>query len=341
MKTATTILALASLAASMVSALPAPQEVQPTPIPTAPATASAADFIPTAFTWSDFNATAAPAQVTQVPSILTEIPEPEDILTLLPPQFETPLTIDAPNTLTPASDLPIIATVIVETLTVPVTVTASAEATGTFFIAPASLDPIISQTATIVAAPTLQPATLIPAPVSAPSQPTAGPPPVNQPTPRPTPTNGGPPPPPPPPGGPPPPPSGSPPPPGQPGQPAPGTRPANQPTPRPSPTNGGAPPPSQPTGGPPPVNQPTQQPTNAAPPSCRRAGCSGELCVSNSQNAVLSPCVWRPEFSCYNAAVCSLNTTRNACSWETADGTLATCIREIRNIGVPVVTPLA
>ncbi|KND02240.1 uncharacterized protein SPPG_02721 [Spizellomyces punctatus DAOM BR117] len=51
------------------------------------------------------------------------------------------------------------------------------------------------------------------------------------------------------------------------------------------------------------------------PPICRRAGCNGELCVTNSRDAVLTPCVWRPEFACYATAQCGYNATRRACAW--------------------------
>ncbi|TPX72361.1 hypothetical protein SpCBS45565_g00591 [Spizellomyces sp. 'palustris'] len=65
------------------------------------------------------------------------------------------------------------------------------------------------------------------------------------------------------------------------------------------------------------------------PPICRRAGCNGELCVVNSRDAVLSPCVWKPEFACYNSGTCGYNATARGCGWQNTVS-LRTCISAAR-----------
>ncbi|KND00954.1 uncharacterized protein SPPG_04054 [Spizellomyces punctatus DAOM BR117] len=70
-------------------------------------------------------------------------------------------------------------------------------------------------------------------------------------------------------------------------------------------------------------------PSPVLPPICRRAGCNGELCVVNSRDAVLSPCVWKPEFACYNSATCGYNATARACGWQNTVS-LRTCISAAR-----------
>lgn len=46
---------------------------------------------------------------------------------------------------------------------------------------------------------------------------------------------------------------------------------------------------------------------------CVRGGCSGELCVAAGEDAV-SPCVWRPEFACYDDARCARRDD-GSCGW--------------------------
>ncbi|KAI9102477.1 hypothetical protein DFS34DRAFT_609312 [Phlyctochytrium arcticum] len=72
----------------------------------------------------------------------------------------------------------------------------------------------------------------------------------------------------------------------------------------------------------------TPRPTGAVlPPICRRAGCNAELCVTNSRDAILSPCVWKPEFACFSDAFCGYNSTRRTCEWRQTES-LGECIRK-------------
>jgi hypothetical protein len=60
-----------------------------------------------------------------------------------------------------------------------------------------------------------------------------------------------------------------------------------------------------------------------APPACRIAGCSGELCIEPGAPGV-STCEWRPEYACYQQASCELQ-ENGACDW-TLTPELSACL---------------
>jgi hypothetical protein len=37
---------------------------------------------------------------------------------------------------------------------------------------------------------------------------------------------------------------------------------------------------------------------------CKRAGCSGQLCVSSDSKDIVSTCEWKDEYACYQKATC-------------------------------------
>jgi hypothetical protein len=55
---------------------------------------------------------------------------------------------------------------------------------------------------------------------------------------------------------------------------------------------------------------------------CYVGGCSSELCTD--QENVSSPCIYKPEFACYHAAVCEPQQD-GACGW-TQTPELASCV---------------
>ncbi|KAJ3123329.1 hypothetical protein HK098_002020 [Nowakowskiella sp. JEL0407] len=57
------------------------------------------------------------------------------------------------------------------------------------------------------------------------------------------------------------------------------------------------------------------------PTTCKRTGCSGEIC---SSGAVASPCLWKPEYACYSSAQCALQ-ANGYCGWTMTDS-LSTCL---------------
>ncbi|KAI8919071.1 hypothetical protein DFJ77DRAFT_261780 [Powellomyces hirtus] len=64
-----------------------------------------------------------------------------------------------------------------------------------------------------------------------------------------------------------------------------------------------------------------------APYECRRGGCSSELCVSAGENAVLSPCIYKPEFACYAKAECGYDPVGGTCGWQQTEE-LTLCIAD-------------
>ncbi|KAI9017432.1 hypothetical protein BC832DRAFT_544610 [Gaertneriomyces semiglobifer] len=78
-----------------------------------------------------------------------------------------------------------------------------------------------------------------------------------------------------------------------------------------------------------PVPTPTQP---VLPNTCRIAGCNGELCVPNTRDTVLSSCIWRPQYACYDQilpdpARCAWNATAKACAWRLTPG-LQDCLAQ-------------
>ena len=56
--------------------------------------------------------------------------------------------------------------------------------------------------------------------------------------------------------------------------------------------------------------------------TCRKTGCSGELC---SSDIMASICTWSDRFACYSNATCEYQVATGACGW-TNSSTLATCL---------------
>lgn len=70
-------------------------------------------------------------------------------------------------------------------------------------------------------------------------------------------------------------------------------------------------------------HEPSPAPTSA--PACVVSGCSGEICAAEN---VMTPCVYRPEFACYENALCALQAD-GACGW-TQTPELSRCLAEKR-----------
>ncbi len=51
-------------------------------------------------------------------------------------------------------------------------------------------------------------------------------------------------------------------------------------------------------------------------PTCRVAGCSGQLCVDSSLEDVLTTCEWRTEYECLQHSSCGSFGPGGACAWE-------------------------
>jgi hypothetical protein len=47
---------------------------------------------------------------------------------------------------------------------------------------------------------------------------------------------------------------------------------------------------------------------------CKRAGCSGELCVSVDSDQQMTPCNWQMYFQCYDDAECAVQED-GSCGW--------------------------
>lgn len=59
-------------------------------------------------------------------------------------------------------------------------------------------------------------------------------------------------------------------------------------------------------------DEPTKQMSGS--PACKRAGCSGELCVAADSDQVVTACKWQPHFACYDDAECTLQED-GRCGW--------------------------
>jgi hypothetical protein len=53
----------------------------------------------------------------------------------------------------------------------------------------------------------------------------------------------------------------------------------------------------------------------AQPKKCIRAGCNKELCVEEGVTDMVSQCIWKPYFQCYNYAKCTRN-NQGQCEWQ-------------------------
>ena len=56
-------------------------------------------------------------------------------------------------------------------------------------------------------------------------------------------------------------------------------------------------------------------------PECMKTGCSGEVC---SDQNVITPCIYKPEYECYKSASCERQ-TNGKCDW-TMDDSLKKCL---------------
>lgn len=50
--------------------------------------------------------------------------------------------------------------------------------------------------------------------------------------------------------------------------------------------------------------------------TCVETGCSGQLCVPESQAPLVTTCEWRPEYACLDLTSCGPNGAGGACAWE-------------------------
>lgn len=57
---------------------------------------------------------------------------------------------------------------------------------------------------------------------------------------------------------------------------------------------------------------------------CKLSGCNREIC---SDHDLFTPCIWRPEFSCYKRALCEAQPDGN-CGW-TMTAELKACLRSL------------
>ena len=60
---------------------------------------------------------------------------------------------------------------------------------------------------------------------------------------------------------------------------------------------------------------------------CYVGGCSGQLC--SDQEGLVSTCIWKEEFACYDTATCERQTD-GQCGWTQTDA-LAACIDKANN----------
>lgn len=72
-------------------------------------------------------------------------------------------------------------------------------------------------------------------------------------------------------------------------------------------------------------NRPEPSPTPPGAPACIVSGCSGEVCSAEN---VMTTCVYRPEYACYESALCAVQPD-GACGW-TQTPELSRCLDEKR-----------
>ena len=63
---------------------------------------------------------------------------------------------------------------------------------------------------------------------------------------------------------------------------------------------------------------------NGVSPTCKIAGCSGQLCVSADSSDIITTCEYKAEYACYKSARCE-NQSNGLCGW-TQTKELANCI---------------
>ncbi len=53
---------------------------------------------------------------------------------------------------------------------------------------------------------------------------------------------------------------------------------------------------------------------NSAGIQCVQGGCSGQLCVENGTNEIVTTCEWKDEYQCFNDALCEVQDD-GKCGW--------------------------
>src|SRR5947209_7267203 len=48
---------------------------------------------------------------------------------------------------------------------------------------------------------------------------------------------------------------------------------------------------------------------------CQRRGCNGELCALKSDPEIISTCIWKDVYFCYQNAECWFDETNQTCYW--------------------------
>lgn len=86
-----------------------------------------------------------------------------------------------------------------------------------------------------------------------------------------------------------------------------------------------------------PVSTFTPIPTSVA-IRCVISGCSGEFCLSESEEELASICIYKPEYACYKKARCEVQ-TNGACGW-TPTPELAACLTTARITPAPTPSPV-
>jgi len=59
-------------------------------------------------------------------------------------------------------------------------------------------------------------------------------------------------------------------------------------------------------------------------PSCKRSGCGFQLCISATEEPVVSTCEWKAEYACYREATCELQPD-GGCGFTNTEA-LTTCL---------------
>ncbi len=60
---------------------------------------------------------------------------------------------------------------------------------------------------------------------------------------------------------------------------------------------------------------------------CKKAGCSGQLCVPSDTKDIITNCEWKPEYSCYQQAKCEKQ-PNGQCGF-TKDESFQKCIDQV------------
>lgn len=73
--------------------------------------------------------------------------------------------------------------------------------------------------------------------------------------------------------------------------------------------------------------------------ACKRGGCSNQLCVDANAAATVGTCEFKPEYACYQAAECKVQTD-GQCGF-TPSNTLTACLADAKVTPAPTATPNA